>query len=300
MDNAEHNQDSGELGRGKPDDLPLDPAELARKHAELLERHRRKHRGLLPEDWRVKVPVFEGPLDLLLHLIRINEVEISDIPVALICDQYQAYLDLMEELDLDVAGEYIYEAALLIQLKARMLLPQPKVEEGEEPPEDPREELVQRLLEYRRLREAAQTLAEVDSVRRGVWTRRPEQIQPDPDDNEVDLGDLSLFDLLKVFRTVLVRYDNENPPPLVFRGESFSVRGQVDRLLRRLDRRRPVELMDDLLGLSCRSEAIASFLAILEMTRMELMRLHVADDGSVLMYRTDRDVSAPELEAITQ
>ena len=215
--------------------LGEDPAEIARRNSELLERHRRKHKGLLPEAWRVQLPVFEGPLDLLLHLIRIDEVEISDIPVALICDQYQAYLDLMDELDLDIAGEYIYEAALLIQLKARMLLPQPKVEEGEEPQGDPREELVQRLLEYRRLKEAAQTLAEVESVRRGVMTRPPERIGADPDGEEVDLGDLSLFDLLTVFRDVLRRYDREHPPPLIFRGESFSIRGQVDRLLKRLD-----------------------------------------------------------------
>ena len=128
---------------------PDDPAEIARKNAELLERHRRKHKGLLPEAWSIKLPSFEGPLDLLLHLVRIDEVEISEIPVALICDQYHAYLELMEELDLDIAGDYIYEAALLIQLKARMLLPRPKVEEGEEPEDDPREELVRRLLEYR-------------------------------------------------------------------------------------------------------------------------------------------------------
>ncbi|MEM6701077.1 MAG: segregation/condensation protein A [Acidobacteriota bacterium] len=279
---------------------PQDPAEIARLNAERLEKHRRKHKGLLPESWRVKLPVFEGPLDLLLHLIRIDEVEISDIPVALICDQYHEYLGLMEELDLDIAGEYIYEAALLIQLKARMLLPQPKVEEGEEAPEDPREELVRRLLEYRRLKDAAQTLAEVDSVRSGVWTRQPERIDPDPDDNELDLGDLSLFDLLSVFRTVLQRYDNENPPPLIFRGESYSVRGQVDRLLKRLDRTRPVDMVDDLLALSCRSEAIASFLAILELTKMGLMRLHQPEQGGVLLYRTDREVSLAELEAISQ
>ena len=106
----------------------------------------------LPESWRVDLPVFQGPLDLLLHLTRVNQVEITDIPVALICDQFHEYLSLMEELNLDIAGEYIYEAAMLIHLKSRMLLPRPSVD-GEGEAEDPREDLVRRLLEYRRLKE---------------------------------------------------------------------------------------------------------------------------------------------------
>ena len=94
----------------------------------------------LPESWRVDLPVFQGPLDLLLHLIKVNEVDIGDIPVALICDQFHEYLHLMEELNLDVAGEYIYEAAMLIHLKSKLLLPRPGDED--ESGEDPREELV--------------------------------------------------------------------------------------------------------------------------------------------------------------
>ena len=92
--------------------------------------HDDSQRGVLPESWRVHLPIFEGPLDLLLHLVKVNQVEITDIPVALICDQFHEYLRLMEELDLDVAGEYIYEAAQLIQLKSRMLLPRPRSEDG--------------------------------------------------------------------------------------------------------------------------------------------------------------------------
>src|SRR6202035_4357053 len=126
--------------------------------------------GLLPESWRVHLPVFDGPLDLLLHLCKINEVEITDIPVATICDQFHAYLTLMEELNLDIAGEYIYEAALLILLKSKMLLPRPAAAAGE-PEEDPRQDLVLRLLEYRRLKEVAQSFAETDRLRLGIFTR---------------------------------------------------------------------------------------------------------------------------------
>src|ERR1700681_2805289 len=130
---------------------------------------------LLPASWRVQLPVFEGPLDLLLHLIKINRVEITDIPVATICDQFHAYLQLMEQLNLDIAGEYIYEAALLIHLKSKMLLPRPAASEGE-PEEDPRLDLVARLLEYRRWKEVAQSLAEVDRLRVGVGTRQPQPL----------------------------------------------------------------------------------------------------------------------------
>ena len=154
---------------------------------------------LLPEAWRVHLPVFDGPLDLLLHLIKLNEVEITDIPVATICDQFHEYLRLMEEMDLDIAGEYIYEAALLIQIKSRMLLPRPKKTNGELVEEDPRGELVQRLLEYRRIKEAAQALAEVDRMRLGLWARRKPAWEED-EGEEVDLDEVSLFDLLSAFR----------------------------------------------------------------------------------------------------
>ncbi len=257
------------------------------------------HGSLLPASWRVQLPVFEGPLDLLLHLVRVNEIEITDIPVALICDQFHEYLALMDELDLDIASEYIYEAALLIQLKARVLLPQPEPEPGETP-EDPRRELIERLLEYQRLKEAAQTLAEVDDLRHGLWTRSGTQAAaPGDDEEEFDMGDLSLFDLLQVLRHVLKRYDEEHPSPLTYRGETFSVRGQIERLLRRFDGGRSLDLQDDLFALSSRAEAIACFLAVLEMARLNLVRLHSAGGSSVLLFRTTRPLDPILLEDFT-
>lgn len=249
----------------------------------------------LPRQWRVQLPAFEGPLDLLLHLVRINEVEIVDIPVALVCDQFQEYLGLMEDLNLDIAADYVYEAALLINLKSRMLLPRPRTEDGEE--EDPREELVARLLEYQRLKDAAQSLAEIHSVRRGVLTRPTEVIEPDEGES-IDLGELSLFDLLGAFRHVLDRYDKEHPPPLLVRGESFSVREQFERLLALLDRGSALDLVADLRSLSCRAEAVSAFLALLELARLSLVRLHQTDSGDLLLYRTTRQVELHELETL--
>lgn len=257
--------------------------------------------GLLPEAWRVQLPVFEGPLDLLLQLVKVNKVEITDIPVATICDQFHAYLQLAEELDLDLAAEYIYEAALLIHLKSRLLLPRTPRAPGE-PEEDPREELVQRLLEYRRLKEAAQSLAEIESVRRGIWRRdapAPDLGTPPEDAGEIDLGDVSLYDLLGALRTVLVRYDKAHPPPYHLDREHFSVRDQVRRLLAALDRGRPYDLFADLRALSCRPEVIAAFLAVLELARLSLVRVHQTDSGDVVLYRTTREADHEELEALS-
>lgn len=256
--------------------------------------------ALLPDAWRVHLPVFDGPLDLLLHLIKINKVEITDIPVATICDQFHAYLQLMGELNLDVAGEYIYEAALLIHLKSKMLLPRPVKAEGE-PEEDPRQELVQRLLEYRRLKEIAQSFAETDRLRMGIWTRRPQPLPQAPEEEEgtIDIGEVSLFDLVGALKQALVRYEREHPPPLQLTLEAFSVRGQFDRLLSILDAGRPYDLVDDLRTRSCRAEAIAAFLAVLELARLNLIRVHQTESGDVLLYRTTRELAQEDRETIS-
>ncbi|HKI04590.1 MAG TPA: segregation/condensation protein A [Thermoanaerobaculia bacterium] len=292
---------------GLPEPAPLRPRKrrkgsavaAAVAAAGTLDDSGEESKGGLPEGWRVHLPIFEGPLDLLLHLIKLNRVDITDIPVATICDQFHAYLGLMEELNLDVAGEYIYEAALLIHLKSKMLLPRPPRAEGE-PEEDPRQELVERLLEYRRLKEIAQGFAEVDRLRMGIWTRRPQPLPslPEEDEQDVDLGEVSLFDLLSALKTALVRYDREHPPPIQLTLEAYSVRGQFDRLLGRLDAGHPFDLIADMKELSCRAEAIAAFLAILELARLNLIRIHQTESGDVLLYRTTRELGDREREEI--
>ncbi len=277
-----------------PEETAAVPEQVAEMRAEAA-----ASGGLLPESWRVHLPIFEGPLDLLLHLIKINKVEITDIPVAVICDQFHEYLKIMDELNLDIAGEYIYEAALLIHLKSKMLLPRPPKAEGE-PEEDPRQELVERLLEYRRLKEAAQSLAELDRVRMGIWTRKPQPLpKPDPvEDEEIDIGEVSLFDLLGALKKALVRYEREHPPPLQLSLEEFSVRGQFDRLLGALDAGRPFDLVMDLKSRSCRAEAISAFLAVLELARLNLVRIHQTEAGDVLLYRTTREADLHDRETI--
>jgi segregation and condensation protein A len=246
--------------------------------------------GTLPDSWRVSLPVFEGPLDLLLTLVRAEELEVGDIPLA-----------LMEELDLDIAGEFVYEAAQLIALKARLLLPRKTDDEGRPVDDDPRQGLVQRLLEYRRIKEAAQALAEVHGVRRGIWTRQARDLQAvtaNDDQEEIGLEEVSLYDLMRALNGVLDRYGREHPDPYQLRGEVFSVRDQLLRLVKRMEGGRPFDVVDDLRGRSCRGEAIAAFLAVLEMAKLGLVRLHQTAGGAVLLYRTARELDMTELEGI--
>jgi segregation and condensation protein A len=252
---------------------------------------------LLPESWRVQLPIFEGPLDLLLQLIKVNEVEITDIPVAVICDQFHEYLRLMDELNLDVAGEYIYEAALLIHLKSKMLLPQPSGLDGESVADDPRQELVERLLEYRRIKEVAQSMAEVDRLRQGIWTRRSPGLDLD-EGAEIDLGEVSLYDLLGALKEALDRFEREHPPPYHLDRETYSVEAQIQRLLARMSPARPFDLIDDLQHRSCRAEVVAAFLAVLELARLQLARIHQTEGGEILLYRTTRDPAPEAFEAV--
>ena len=250
----------------------------------------------LPESWSVSLPEFEGPLDLLLHLVRVNQVDITDIPVATICDQFHETLRLMEELDLDIAAEYVYEAAQLIYLKSRMLLPRQRNERGEE--EDPRQELVERLLDYRRLKEAAQSLAEIHSLRREVWTLPKRPLPEAEREDGIELGDVSLYDLLGSLRTVLVRYDYEHPLPLHLRGERFTVRSQVERLLAGLEEGKVIDVLADLKARGSRGEVVAAFLAVLELCRLRIVRLHQTGDGDILIQATGARLAEHDLEAL--
>src|SRR5918995_780218 len=156
------------------------------------------------EAYPVRLQNFEGPLDLLLHLIKKHELSIYDIPIALITQQYIDYIDLMQELDLDVAGEFLVMAATLIHIKSRMLLPRPDPAQ-EDPGEDPREALVRRLLEHQKFKAAAELLHERETVRSAQFMRPDARVaEAAGDDYEPGLED-DLFSLLAAFRGVLER-----------------------------------------------------------------------------------------------
>ena len=158
-------------------------------------------------------------------------MDITDIPIALICDQYNGYLKLMEELNLDVAGDYIYKAAMLIHIKSKMLLPRPPRPRAS--PEDPRQELVDRLLEYQRFKEVAESFAELDGMRMGIWTRRPQPLPTSPKRRRrrstSARSRCSISSAPSRRRSCATT--REHPPPLQLSLEDYSVRGQFDRLM---------------------------------------------------------------------
>lgn len=255
--------------------MEIDPAEGPLDAADELE-----------ESYRVSLPSFEGPLDLLLHLIRKHKIDIYDIPILLITDQFNAYLDSMQELDLDVAADYVYMAALLIHIKSKMLLPR---DEDGEPQEDPRAELVDRLLEYQRFKSVAESLAEVDVVRIGVWSRPPAPI-PGSDAKEVDMSEVGLFDLIGAFRTALKRYRYEHPDAIELERAAYKVSDKMRELYETLKVSTPIRLHWYLEGRD-RGELVVIFLATLELVRLGGISLRQGKVFSeILVHRTDREV----------
>jgi segregation and condensation protein A len=244
--------------------------------------------------YRVTLPTFEGPLDLLLHLIRKHEIDIYDIPIVLVTDQYNRYLEAMEELDLEIAADFIYMAALLIHIKSRMLLPR-QVDESGEPVEDPRQELVEKLLEYQRYKAVAETFAETDVVRMGIWTR-PSAARPDSEPGELDMSEVSLFDLLDAFSTALRRYRHSHPAPIELKRLVHKVSDKMRDLVAELKVRNPVRLLWYLEGRD-RGELVAIFLGVLELVRLGAITLR--QQGSceeIVVHRTEKEID-PEILA---
>jgi segregation and condensation protein A len=217
-----------------------------------------------PSAYQLDLPAFHGPLDLLLHLIKKHEVDIYDIPILLITDQYNAYLDTMTELDLDVAADYIYMASLLINIKSRMLLPRDEVEG--EAGEDPRKELVDRLLEYQRFKAVAESFAELDVLRMGMWSR-PRVPLPGDEPTEVDMSDVGLFDLIDAFRTALVRYRQNHPQAIELQRIVHKISDKMRELYLKVQEKSPLRLQWFLEGRD-RNELIAVFLGMLELVRL--------------------------------
>lgn len=219
------------------------------------------------EAYRFRLPGFEGPLDLLLHLVRVNELDILDLPIVEIARQYQEYLDLMREMNLEVAGEYLVTAATLLHIKSRMLLPaEPTPGEEGEPSQDPRAELAQQLLEYQKYRQAAENLQAMESVRSLVWHREG-RVPDDFAGEEVLLVDL--YDVLSAFRKLLARLGEE--ARIQLRRDDVSVADKIGWLATLLEERGSVDLLALFEDLPDRIQRIATFLAVLEMVRLQMV-----------------------------
>jgi len=244
-----------------------------------------------PDAYQVKLDNFEGPLDLLIHLIKTEEVNVYDIPIARITARYLEYVDLLQELDLDVAGEFLVMAATLIHIKSRMLLPRPDPSQ-EDAEEDPREALVRRLLEHQKFKAAAELLFERATIRGAQWTRPDTRIAGlTGEDLEPEL-EVDLFSLLSAFRGVLQRARER--PPLLLPPEQISVEARIEQLLSRLSETSACGF-DELFGdVSSRGDLIVTFLALLEMIRLKLVRVFQAGAfGPIRVYKRARPADAP-------
>jgi len=242
------------------------------------------------EAYPVKLEAFEGPLDLLLHLIKKHEVNIYDIPIALITAQYLQYLELMQELNLDVAGDFLVMAATLIHIKSRTLLPRPAPEQ-EDPLEDPRDALVRRLIEHQKFKAAAEMLHEKETVRSAQWTHGViADIAGDKPEPEIEID---LFSLITAFRTVLQRAKQR--PVVRVPGEQIPIEVRIEQLLERLSETEAcgfVDLFDETAG---RADMIVTFLALLEMIRLKLIRVFQAGAfNEIRVYKRARPADAPK------
>jgi segregation and condensation protein A len=240
----------------------------------------------------VRLDQFEGPLDLLLHLIRKNEVNIYDIPISLITSQYLETIELMQDLNLDIAGEFVVMAATLIHIKSKTLLPRPETAagvEGEE--EDPRDALVRRLLEHQKYKAAAELLHEREQVRSAQWGRPDERVAEITDDYEPEL-EVDLFSLLTAFQAVVQRASQR--PKILLPPEQIPVEVRIDQLLARLSETEACGFEDLFADVHERSGLIVTFLALLEMIRLQLVRVFQAGSfGPIRVYKRARPADAP-------
>lgn len=221
--------------------------------------------------YEIKLNVFEGPLDLLLYLIRKNEIDIYNIPIALIAEQYVAYLDKIRSLNLDLAGEYLVMAATLAHIKSRMLLPASDNDsENEEEEEDPRAELVRQLLEYQVYKEAAGFLADRPLLERDVFKLgAPTEELPAAVKNDDFFIEVDLFDLIEAFRKITASLEDEEK--LQFTTEKLSLTERMNEIMESLSHRGSISFSELLIGRPTRKLIVYTFLAILELVKLRIV-----------------------------
>ena len=219
-------------------------------------------------DYKVKLEIFEGPLDLLLHLIHKNEVDIFDIPIATITDQYLEYLEMMRALNISVAADFLVMASTLIHIKSKMLLPNFREEENNE---DPRLDITRPLLEYMRFKSAAEELAQREILNRDVFTRPPDKMLRDMAQSDGPEIDANIFQLVSAFKRVI---EGRRPETRIkIESPRWSVKDKITYLLELLHKRKSIYFREIFQNRSVISELIVTFLALLELVRSGLVKV---------------------------
>jgi segregation and condensation protein A len=241
----------------------------------------------------VDLGVFAGPLDLLLHLIKQEQVSIYDIPIARICDQYHEHLGAMRELDLQLAGEFLWMASWLLQLKSRMLLPS-----AADGGEDPRAELVDRLVEYRRVKELAAMLYELHTIRSHQWGSSV-SFADSGEGPELDWEDVDLDLLARAYHMAMERFDQANPPPLAVIPLRFTVEEKMREIFATVRTEGAMPLLRHLLRSPSSDEVIALIVAALELVRLGgVIADQVRPFAEIYLRATGRDLDPDNFFAV--
>jgi segregation and condensation protein A len=225
-------------------------------------------------DYKVKLEMFEGPLDLLLHLIRKNEVDIFDIPISLITDQYLAYLDMLKALNINVAGDFLVMASTLVHIKSRLLLPD-HGKDGETEDEDPRLEITRPLLEYMQLKEVASELAEREMLDRDVFKRQLTSDYMSQFQGEDAPLDLNIFQLMDAFKRIIEQRIPD--ASITFAAEEWSVKERMSFIMNKLKAEATVFFNDLFSDNGTVAELVATFLALLELVHAGLIKIFQPD-----------------------
>ena len=248
--------------------------------------------------YKVKLEIFEGPLDLLLHLIKKNEVDIYDIPIAAIAEQYLEYMDIIKTLNLEIAGEFLLMAATLIHIKSKMLLPFSEEAEEEEEGGDPRQELVRRLLEYQKYKEASVQLEQMRILGRDTFAKGlGDRFESCPQIDEGGLVNLSLFDLLKALKDVLAKAPKTISFDVTI--EHITIADRINFIMELLGKEKSITFFSIFPSESSRAIIVTTFLAMLELTKMKMIRIYQSEqDGVIRLYAPESSQESTDTQEL--
>lgn len=224
-------------------------------------------------DYTVTIDNFEGPLDLLLHLIKQSDIDIADISILEITKQYLSYIEAQEKMNLNIASEYLVMAATLIEMKSSILLPRRKQDEEDEYEEDPRETFIQRLIEYKKYKEMTKSFKELEKLRNAVYTKSPEDLKEYQEQDYSYDGDVKLDDLLKAFQNFLDRKNLEKPLNTKITKKELSVSKRSGEIRNLLKYKKRVDF-DELFDIYNKEYVVVTFLSILDLAKKQELNIN--------------------------
>lgn len=238
-------------------------------------------------NYEIKIPEFEGPLDLLLHLIKQDDISIFEISIDRITKQYLDYLNLMEEMNLDIASEYLVLASELIEMKSNSLLPSKKSDDEDDYEEDPKEKLIQRLLEYEKYKNLTNTFQELESIRKQVYTRDSDEILEFSNNDDVDYG-VNLDDLINAFQNFIDKKELDKPLNTKIEKKEYSVNKRCFEIKNKIHQKKQV-YFNELFEVATKDYIVVTFLAILALAKRQEINIVQNNNFNEIMI-TEKEI----------